>query len=149
MRFEKLQENECAILVVHYMTIIGPLAQVENMMYSILERIVQEFSRLPAIVMGDMNGYVGNHGERVNENGRKLIDFCEANEFKNLCHNWNGLHTWESKEWKASIDYVFVNHEARQHVKEVYMDEINLLLILIGKCWFLSTNGMKKRLCKR
>ncbi|KAF2349135.1 hypothetical protein FHG87_020110 [Trinorchestia longiramus] len=29
----------------------------------------------------------------------------------------------EVKEWKAAIDYVLVNHKARQHVREMYVDE--------------------------
>ncbi|KAF2348115.1 hypothetical protein FHG87_021129 [Trinorchestia longiramus] len=75
--------------------------------------------------MGDMNGHVGILHEKVNENRHKLIDFCEENEFENLnVIIGNGLHTWESKEWKATIDYVLVNHEARQHVREMYVNEI-------------------------
>ncbi|KAF2364053.1 Endonuclease/exonuclease/phosphatase [Trinorchestia longiramus] len=80
------------------------------------------YSRFLVIVMGDMNGHVGILGEKVNENGR-LIDFCEEKEFENLNVTIrNGLHTSESKEWKAAIDYVLVNHEARQHVREMYLD---------------------------
>ncbi|KAF2343370.1 Endonuclease/exonuclease/phosphatase [Trinorchestia longiramus] len=125
MRCEKVQANKCIILVVCYMTTMGPLAQEENVKkYTILERVVQEFSRFPVIVMGDMNGHVGILGEKVNENGRKLIDFCEGNEFENLNLTiGNGLHTWENKEWKAAIDYMLVNHEVRQHVREMYVDE--------------------------
>ncbi|KAF2344204.1 Endonuclease/exonuclease/phosphatase [Trinorchestia longiramus] len=125
MRREKVQANKCIILVVCYMATTGPLAQEENVKkYTILERVVQEFSRFPVIVMGDMNGHVGILGEKVNETGRKLIDFFEGNEFENLNVTiGNGLHTWESKEWKAAIDYVLVNHEARQHVREMYVAE--------------------------
>ncbi|KAF2349230.1 hypothetical protein FHG87_020012 [Trinorchestia longiramus] len=68
-----------------------------------------------------MNGHVGILEEKVNDNGHKLIDFCEGNEFENLNVTiGNGLHTWESKEWKAAIDYVLMNYEARQHVREIY-----------------------------
>ncbi|KAF2345824.1 Endonuclease/exonuclease/phosphatase [Trinorchestia longiramus] len=104
---------------------MGPIAQEENVKkYTILERVVQEFSRFPVIVMGDMNGHVGLLGKKVNENWCKLIDFCEGNEFENLNVTiGNGLHTWESKEWKAATDYVLVNYEARQHVREMYVDE--------------------------
>ncbi|KAF2344631.1 Endonuclease/exonuclease/phosphatase [Trinorchestia longiramus] len=125
MRYEKVQANKCIILVVCYMTTMGPLAQEENVKkYTILERVVQEFSRFPVNVMGDMNGHVGMLGEKVNENGQKLIDFCEGNEFENLNVTiGNGLHTWENKEWKAAIDYMLVNHEARQHVREMCGDE--------------------------
>ncbi|KAF2353786.1 Endonuclease/exonuclease/phosphatase [Trinorchestia longiramus] len=125
MRCEKVQANKCIILVVCYMTTMGPLAQEKNVKkYTILERVVQEFSRFPVIVMGVMNGHVGILGEKVNRNGHKLIDFCEENEFENLNVTiGNGLHTWENKEWKAAIDYMLVNHEARQHVREMYVDE--------------------------
>ncbi|KAF2347320.1 Endonuclease/exonuclease/phosphatase [Trinorchestia longiramus] len=121
MRCEKVQANKCIILVVCYMTTIKE----ENVKkYTILEKVVQEFSRFPVIVMGDMNGHVGILGEKVNENSHKLIDFCEGNEFENLNVTiGNGLHTWESKEWKAAIDYMFVNHEARQHVREMCVVE--------------------------
>ncbi|KAF2356003.1 Endonuclease/exonuclease/phosphatase [Trinorchestia longiramus] len=111
MKCEKLQANECIILVVCYMTPQGPLAQEENIKkHTIQERVVQKFSRFPVIVMGDMNGHVGLLGEKVNENERKLIDFYQGNGFE----NWNvtvgnGLHTWENKEWEAAIDYVLVN----------------------------------------
>ncbi|KAF2345876.1 Endonuclease/exonuclease/phosphatase [Trinorchestia longiramus] len=108
------------------MTTMGSLAQEENVKYTILEGVVQEFSRFPVIVMGNMNGHVGILGEKVNENGCKLIDFCEKSKFENLNVTiGNGLHTCESKEWKAAIDYVLVNHEVRQHVREMYVDENN------------------------
>ncbi|KAF2353904.1 Reverse transcriptase domain [Trinorchestia longiramus] len=85
MRCEKVQANECIILVVCDMTTRGPLAQEGNVKnYTIPERVVQECNRFPVIVMGNMNGYVGILGEKVNKNGRKLIDFCEGNEFENL-----------------------------------------------------------------
>ncbi|KAF2345016.1 hypothetical protein FHG87_024228 [Trinorchestia longiramus] len=35
----------------------------------------------------------------------------------------NGLHTWESKEWKVAINYVLVNYEARQHVRDMNVDK--------------------------
>ncbi|KAF2359330.1 Endonuclease/exonuclease/phosphatase [Trinorchestia longiramus] len=107
MRCEKVQANKCIILVVCYMTSMA-LGQEENVKkYTTLERVVQEFSRFPVIVMGDMNGHVCILGEKVNENGHKLFDCCEGNELENLNVTiGNGLHTWESKEWKAAIDYV-------------------------------------------
>ncbi|KAF2347943.1 Endonuclease/exonuclease/phosphatase [Trinorchestia longiramus] len=78
MRCEKVQANECIILVVCYMTTMGPLSQEENVKkYPILEKVVQEFSRFPVIVMGDMNGHVVILGEKVNENGDKLISVKE------------------------------------------------------------------------
>ncbi|KAF2343717.1 Endonuclease/exonuclease/phosphatase [Trinorchestia longiramus] len=138
MRCEKGQANECIILVVCYMTTMEPIVQEENVKkYTILERVLQEFSRFPVIVMRDMNGHVGILGEKVNENGHKLIHFCEEYEFETLnAIIGNGLHTWENKEWKAAIDYMLVNHDARQHVREMYVDEINLKSILITKCLF-------------
>ncbi|KAF2352460.1 Endonuclease/exonuclease/phosphatase [Trinorchestia longiramus] len=129
------------ILFVCYMTTTRPLAQEENVKkYTILETVVQEFSRFPVIVMGDMNGHVSVLGEKVNENGHKLIDFCEGNEFENLNITiGNGLHTWESKEWKTAIDYMLVNHEAREHVREMHVDEIEFYIdtdhrMLVLKC---------------
>ncbi|KAF2357146.1 Endonuclease/exonuclease/phosphatase [Trinorchestia longiramus] len=103
----------------------GPLEQEENTKkYIILERAVQKFSRFPVIVMGDMNGHVGILGEKVNENGHKLLYFCEENEFENLnVTRGNGLHTWENKEWKTAIDYVLVNRERSRHARKMYMDE--------------------------
>ncbi|KAF2355926.1 hypothetical protein FHG87_013313 [Trinorchestia longiramus] len=75
---EKVQANKCIILVVCSMTTMAPLAQEENVKkYTILERVVQEFSRFSVIVMGDMNGHVGVLGEKVNENGHKLISVKE------------------------------------------------------------------------
>ncbi|KAF2344831.1 Endonuclease/exonuclease/phosphatase [Trinorchestia longiramus] len=123
MRCGKVQVNKCLILIVCYMTTTGPLVPEENVKkYTILERVVQKFSRFPVIVMGDMNGHVGILEGKVKENGHKLIDFCERNEFENLNVTiGNGLHTWESKEWKAAI--VLVNHEARQYVREMYVEE--------------------------
>ncbi|KAF2352214.1 Endonuclease/exonuclease/phosphatase [Trinorchestia longiramus] len=83
MRYEKVQANKCIILVVCYMTTMGPLAQEENVKkYTKLERVAQKFSRFPVIVMGDMNSHVGILGEKVNENGHKLVDFCEGYEFE-------------------------------------------------------------------
>ncbi|KAF2345171.1 Endonuclease/exonuclease/phosphatase [Trinorchestia longiramus] len=82
MRCEKVQTNKCIILVMCYKTSMGPLAQEENVKkYTILERVVQEFCRFPMILMGDMNGHVGILGEKVNENGRKMIDFCEGTTY--------------------------------------------------------------------
>ncbi|KAF2348032.1 Endonuclease/exonuclease/phosphatase [Trinorchestia longiramus] len=142
-RCEKVQANKCMILVVCYMTTTGPLAQEENVKkYTTLEIVVQEFISFPVIVMGDMNGHDGIHGEKVNENGRKLMDFCEGNEFENfIVAIGNSLHTWENREWKAAIDYVLVNHEARQHVREMYVDENEFdidtdhrMLVLRYKC---------------
>ncbi|KAF2354818.1 Endonuclease/exonuclease/phosphatase [Trinorchestia longiramus] len=145
MRCEKAQANKCIILVVCYMTTTGPLAQEENVKYTTLERVVQEFSRFPVIVVGDMNGHVGILGEKVNENDRKLIDFCEGNEFENLNVTIrNGLHTWESKEWKAAIDYVLMNHEARQHVREMYVDENKFDIDTDHRMLVLSTYGVEK-----
>ncbi|KAF2345454.1 hypothetical protein FHG87_023789 [Trinorchestia longiramus] len=46
----------------------------ENTKYTIQERVVQKFSGFPVDVMGDMNGHVGILGDKVNENGPKLID---------------------------------------------------------------------------
>ncbi|KAF2345520.1 Endonuclease/exonuclease/phosphatase [Trinorchestia longiramus] len=152
MRCEKVQANKCIILVVCYMTTMEPLAQEENVKkYAILERVVQEFSRFPVIVMGDMNGHVGILGEKVNENGCKLIDFCEGNEFQNLNVTiGNGLHTWESKEWKAAIDYMLVNHEARQHVREMDVDENKFDKVLGRRVWNRNgnVNDMNKEMAK-
>ncbi|KAF2355665.1 Endonuclease/exonuclease/phosphatase [Trinorchestia longiramus] len=125
MRCKKVQTNKCIILVVCYMTTTGPLMQEDNVKkYTTLERVVQEFSSFPVIGMGDMNGHVGTLGEKVNENDHKMINFSEGNEFENLNVTiGNGLHTCESKEWKTAINYVLVNHEARQHVREMYVVE--------------------------
>ncbi|KAF2349719.1 Endonuclease/exonuclease/phosphatase [Trinorchestia longiramus] len=76
-------------------------------------------TRRALVLMGDMNGHVGIH-----ENGLELIDFCEGNELENLnLAIENGLHTWKSKEFKAAIDYVLVNYEARRYVRKMYVDE--------------------------
>ncbi|KAF2356328.1 Clathrin/coatomer adaptor adaptin-like N-terminal [Trinorchestia longiramus] len=137
MKCEKVKANECIILVVCYMITTGPLAQEGNVKkYTTLERVVQEFCRFPVIVMGDMSGHVGILGKKVYENGHKLIDFFEENEFKNL----------NVTKGKAAIEYALVNHEARQHVREMYVDG-NIILILITKCLFLSTIGVEKRDC--
>ncbi|KAF2348162.1 Endonuclease/exonuclease/phosphatase [Trinorchestia longiramus] len=113
-----------SICALYDTTTTGPLAQEENVKYTILEKVVQEFSRFVMIVMGDINDHAGTFGEKVNENGCNLIDFCEGNEFENLKVTiGNDVHTLESKEWKAAIDYVLVNHEVRQHVREMYVDE--------------------------
>ncbi|KAF2345643.1 Endonuclease/exonuclease/phosphatase [Trinorchestia longiramus] len=119
-----MQANECVILVVSYRTTIGPLAQDGNMKkYTILEKVVQEFSRFPLIIVGDMNGHVGMLSERVNENGRKIIDSRKGNEFENVNVTIrDNLHTWESEEWKTAIDYVLVNSETRKNVREMYVD---------------------------
>ncbi|KAF2345282.1 Endonuclease/exonuclease/phosphatase [Trinorchestia longiramus] len=148
---EKVPANNCIILVVCYMTTMGSLVQEENVKkYTVLERAVQEFSRFPVNVMGDMNGHVGILGEKVNENGHKLIDFCEGNEFENLNVTiGNGLHTWESKGWKAAVDDVLVNHEARYHVREMYMDENEFDIDTDHRMLFLGTNGVEERLCKQ
>ncbi|KAF2367636.1 Endonuclease/exonuclease/phosphatase [Trinorchestia longiramus] len=137
MRCEKVQANKCIILVVCCMTTTGPLLQEENVKkYTALKRVVQKFSRFPVIVMGNMNCHVSILGEKVNENWCKLIDFFEGNEFENLNVTiGNSLDAWESKEWKAAIDYVLVNHEARQYVREKYV-WMEMNLILITDCLF-------------
>ncbi|KAF2359434.1 hypothetical protein FHG87_009809 [Trinorchestia longiramus] len=53
MRCEKVQTNESIIVVLCYMTTMRPLAQEDNVKkYTVLERVVQEFSRFQVIVMG-------------------------------------------------------------------------------------------------
>ncbi|KAF2344657.1 Endonuclease/exonuclease/phosphatase [Trinorchestia longiramus] len=104
---------------------MGPLVQDKNMKKNtILERVGQKLIRFPMIVMGDMNGHVAIRDEKVNENGCKLINFSERYEFKNLNVTiLNGVHTWKGKEWKPAIDLMLMNHEAKRHEREMYVDE--------------------------
>ncbi|KAF2367518.1 hypothetical protein FHG87_001729 [Trinorchestia longiramus] len=46
------------ILIVCDMVTVGPLAQDENMKYTIHGRVVPEFNWFSVIVLGDMNGHV-------------------------------------------------------------------------------------------
>ncbi|KAF2350073.1 Reverse transcriptase domain [Trinorchestia longiramus] len=98
-----------------------------------VEKSVKNASRIHGFIARNFEYKGGGEREReragvfkkkVNENCRKLMNFCEGNEFEDLNVTiGNGLQTCESKEWKAAIGYVLVNHEARQHIREMYVNE--------------------------
>ena len=92
--------------------------------YNIMSRIIRE-CREEVIVMGDMNGHIGLLGEKINNNGELLLDFCEENELEIL--NFTRVEwkpTWRGNDGKKSaIDYVLANGKIQNRIKRLWVDE--------------------------
>ncbi|KAF2350080.1 hypothetical protein FHG87_019164 [Trinorchestia longiramus] len=86
------------------------------------EKVIDDMNEGMVIVQGGEKELLEN-GREVTENA--IMKVVERAQKKNVrvAVTRNGLHTWESKEWKAAIDNVLVSHEARRYVRKMYVDE--------------------------
>ena len=125
IEYKRGEKRECLIMVVCYMTTAGVDAARDNARkYAIIKKVVQENMNEKVMVMGDMNGHIGILGEEVNENGQLLIEFTEEMNLENLNVTiGNGEATWNARGQKSAIDFMLVNEKAREHVKNMWVDE--------------------------
>jgi len=85
------------------------------------------------MLIGDMNARVGNNrvintvgtnGEAtLNNNGRKLIDFCTSNNLNimNTFFKHKEIHkfTWETRGHKSIIDYFIKNMKTSKVIQDI------------------------------
>ena len=95
--------------------------------YGVLSEQVQESGKRDEsiMIMGDFNCRVGKeiegNGQKVSRGGRKLIKFVEKEGLKiaNSLENCNGKWTREENGVKSILDYVLVDKELGEHIKEI------------------------------
>ena len=112
------------ILIVCYMTVEGPNVNQNSVKYQVIENFIRNLGNKKIIIVGDMNGHTGILGEKVNRNGERLLEFAEINGFEILNHTIaDGKITWVGNSFESAIDYILVNEQARELVKEMVIDE--------------------------
>merc|ERR1712136_217408 len=82
------------------------------------------FQQNKVLIMGDMNAHTGILGEKVNINGKKLIEFAHDYSMEIMNHTIaQGKITWGERGLQSAIDYVLVNEKGREIIKEMIIDE--------------------------
>jgi exonuclease III len=123
-----------------YLTILGLYApeegrqELSDEFYEQLQNILEKTNKNDYILMmGDLNARIGNitimkivgtDGEpTVNNNGKKLMDFCTFNNMRimNSFFKHKDIHkfTWQTRGSKSVIDYSIANEKAAKLFKDV------------------------------
>jgi len=123
-----------------------------------LQKILDKVNKNDYIMLiGDMNARVGNNrvanivgtnGEAtLNNNSRKLIDFCTFNNLKitNMFFKHKEIHkfTWEARGYKSIIDYFIKNMKTSKVIQDIRVYRSNKIdsdyYLLCAKSKFSTT----------
>ena len=113
------------LIIVSYMTVEGPEAKDDNTKkFNCIKNIIERYPKQKIILMGDMNAHIGILGEKINNNGKRLLDFAENQNLEILNSTIaRGKVTWTSGNSKSAIDYVLTNSNARDFIDSMWIDE--------------------------
>lgn len=85
-----------------------------------MRRLVRGHAGEKVMVMGDMKGYAGVLGERMNTNGELLDEFVDEINLGNLnVKIAERCMTWSVWEHESAIDYVSVNGRMLEYILNV------------------------------
>lgn len=94
--------------------------QVRRFWQQLSERATELGSKGDVVVMGDLNGHVGEGGRGSNSNGKEILEFCRVHEMEVLNQEWAPHEfTWSAGERKTVVDYVLVQGKVKQKVKQM------------------------------
>ena len=124
IEFSNGKKLDKILIILCYMTVEGPDARVDNIKkYESIERVMKLYPKEKTIIMGDMNAHIGILGEKINCNGKKLIEFSEKENLEILNTTIaKGKVTWASGNNKSAIDYVLCNEKGRDIIDSMWID---------------------------
>lgn len=111
-------------ITVLYVGVEGRENHQENRkMYEAVVDIKEEVGDKKWIIMGDLNGHIGLNNERVNTNGRLILEFVEKAGVK--IKNWELENpiTWRDKRTESAIDYIIINKEMEREGCRIWKNE--------------------------
>ena len=85
-----------------------------------INNILNRTENTPTILLGDFNGHVGFLEQKLNKNGKRIIDWISETNLTLLNGDTkcSGVTTWENLNYKSAVDFILVN----TNMYDVYMN---------------------------
>ena len=92
-------------------------------LYDLMIEIKKEVGDRKWIIMGDLNGHTGLNSDRVNGNGKMILDFVEQTRMK--MKNWEleDPITWRDRGAESAIDYIIINDKVEKYGCGIWKNE--------------------------
>ena len=125
IEYKNGKKSDRLLIIICYMTVEGPEAKDDNSKkFNCVKNVMDRYTKEKIVIMGDMNAHIGILGEKINNNGKRLLEFTENQNLEILNSTIaRGKVTWSSGNSKSAIDYVLSNAKARDTINSMWIDE--------------------------